>query len=250
MKTPLSVARSPKSAKLDLLAIAAHPDDIELTCGGSIIKMVEAGYRVGIVDLTFGESGTRGSVALRKEESDRASKVLGIVHRENLGLPDAAVDHRREYKLQIAQRIRTLQPRTVILPFWEGRHPDHYTAGQIGYEACFLAGLAKLPLVGPPHRPHKIIYASLYVPTLPPTFVVDITGQFEKKLKAVLCYASQFSPRTDWRNMFPSRADCRERLAAQARHFGDMIGVRYGEPFATRDTAAVEDLVNIPVRSI
>jgi bacillithiol biosynthesis deacetylase BshB1 len=243
-------AENPGAIGLDLLAVAAHPDDIELTCGGAVIKTVEAGYKVGVLDLTVGESGTRGSVALRKRESERASRVMGLVHRENLGLPDAGVEDRRDYKLRLAQRIRALQPRTVILPYWEGRHPDHYTAGRIGYEACFLAGLAKLPLEGAPHRPQKIIYASLYVPTLLPSFVVDITGQFEKKLKAVLCYGSQFSPRQDWRNLFPSRADCRERLAAQARHYGDMIGVRYGEPFVTRDVAAVDDLIIMPVRSI
>ena len=240
----------PRPIKLDLLAIAAHPDDIELTCGGAVIKMVDAGYKVGILDLTNGETGTRGSVALRQKESARASKVMRIVHRENLGLPDAGVEHRRDYKLKLAQRIRALQPRTVILPYWEGRHPDHYTDGQIGYEACFLAGLAKLPLEGMPHRPHKIIYSSLYVPAVLPTFVVDITEQFERKVKAVLCYGSQFSPRQDWQNLFPSRADCRERLSAQARHFGDMIGVRYGEPFITREIAAVDDVVNMPVRSI
>ena len=240
----------PRPKKLDLLAIAAHPDDIELTCGGAVIKTVDAGYKVGILDLTAGETGTRGSVAVRQQESARASKVMGIVHRENLGLPDAGVEHRRDYKLKLAQRIRTLQPQTVILPYWEGRHPDHYLAGQIGYEACFLAGLAKLPLEGRPHRPHKIIYSSLYVPAVVPSFVVDITSQFERKVKAVLCYSSQFSPRQDWQNLFPSRADCRERLAAQARHFGDMIGVRYGEPFVTREIAAVDDLVNMPVRSI
>ena len=240
----------PRLTKLDLLAIAAHPDDVELTCGGAVIKMVDAGYRVGILDLTCGETATRGSVALRQKESARASKVMGIVHRENLGLPDAGVDHRRDYKLKLAQRIRALQPRTVILPYWEGRHPDHYTAGQIGYEACFLAGLAKLPLEGTPHRPHKIIYSTLYVPSVLPTFVVDISRQFERKVKAVLCYGSQFSPRQDWQNLFPSRADCRERLAAQARHCGDMIGVRYGEPFITREVDAVEDLVDMPVRSV
>jgi len=250
MKTPQPTTRNPKPVRLDLLAVAAHPDDVELTCGGAVVKMAEAGYKVGVLDLTVGESGTRGSVALRQQESARASRVLRIVHRENLGLPDAALEDRRDYKLKLAQRIRALQPRTVILPYWEGRHPDHYIAGQIGYEACFLAGLSKLPLEGAPHRPRKIIYASSYVPALLPTFVVDITRQFEKKLKAVLCYASQFSPRQDWRNLFPSRADCRERLAAQARHFGDMIGVRYGEPFVTREIAAVDDLVNLPVRSI
>jgi bacillithiol biosynthesis deacetylase BshB1 len=236
--------------KLDMLVIAAHPDDVELTCGGAVIKMVDAGYKVGLLDLTLGESGTRGSVALRQKESACASKIMGVVHRENLGLPDAGVENRRDYKLRLAQRIRALDPHTVVLPYWEGRHPDHYTAGQIGYEACFLAGLSKLPLEGTPHRPRKIVYASLYVPTLLPTFVVDITDQFERKIKAVLCYRSQFSPRQDWRNLFPARADCRERLAAEARHFGDMIGVRYGEPFVTREISAVNDLVNMPVRSI
>lgn len=236
--------------QLDLLSITAHPDDTELTCGGTIIKMTQAGYKVGLLDLTAGESGTRGSASLRARESSRASRVMGIVYRENLGLPDAALEHTREYKLKIAARIRALRPRTVILPYWEGRHPDHYTAGQIGYEACFLAGLARVPLEGKPFRPYKIIYASMYVPSIRPTFVVDITRQFEKKLKAVLCYSSQFSPQKDIQNLFPSRADLRERVGSLARHFGLMIGARYGEPFVTREIAAVEDVVTMPVKSI
>lgn len=236
--------------ELDLLSIAAHPDDTELTCGGTVIKMVEAGYRVGVLDLTGGESGTRGDALLRTKEARRAAKAMGLAHRENLNMPDAGVEDLREYKLQIAQRIRALRPRTVILPYWEGRHPDHYTTGRIGYEACFLAGLARLPLEGKPHRPHKIIYATQYVPSVRPTFVVDITAQFEKKLRAVLCYASQFSPQKDMQNLFPSRADLRERMGSLARHFGLMIGVRYGEPFVTREVAAVDDIVNLPVRSI
>lgn len=236
--------------QLDLLSITAHPDDTELTCGGTIIKMTQTGYKVGLLDLTAGESGTRGSASLRARESSRASRVMGIVYRENLGLPDAALEHTREYKLKIAARIRALRPRTVILPYWEGRHPDHYTAGQIGYEACFLAGLARVPLEGKPFRPYKIIYASMYVPSIRPTFVVDITRQFEKKLKAVLCYSSQFSPQKDIQNLFPSRADLRERVGSLARHFGLMIGARYGEPFVTREIAAVEDVVTMPVKSI
>jgi bacillithiol biosynthesis deacetylase BshB1 len=235
---------------LDILSIAAHPDDTELTCGGTVIKMAEAGYKMGILDLTAGESGTRGNALLRERESSRASKVMGVLHRENLFLPDAGVEDLREYKLKIAQRIRALRPRTVILPYWEGRHPDHYNTGRIGYEACFLAGLARLPLGGKPYRPHKIIYASQYVPSARPTFVVDITAQFEKKLKAILCYSSQFSLRKDMQNLFPSRADLRERIGSLARHFGLMIGVRYGEPFITREVAAVDDIVNLPVRSI
>lgn len=236
--------------QLDVLSIAAHPDDTELTCGGTVIKMAEAGYKVGALDLSAGESGTRGNAVRREQEAQRASKVLGLVHRENLYLPDAAIEDVRDYKLKIAQKIRVLRPRTVILPYWEGRHPDHYTTGHIGYEACFLAGLSKLPLEGTPHRPFKIIYATYYVPSLRPTFVVDITTQFEKKLKAILCYASQFSPRPQTQNLFPARADLRERLSSLARHFGLMIGVRYGEPFVTREVAAVDDIVKMPVRSI
>jgi len=236
--------------KLDLLAIAAHRDDIELTCGGTVIKMVEEGYRVGALDLSAGESGTRGSASVRAREAEKAAKVMGLVYRENLGLPDAAIENVRAYKMKIAEKIRELQPRTVILPYWEGRHPDHYTTGQIGYEACFLAGLEKLPLPGAPHRPFKIIYASVYVPAVVPNFVVDVTAQFEKKLKSILCYGSQFSPDKDMRNLFPSRKDLRERVGSLARHFGLMIGARYGEPFVTREVAAVDDVVTMPVRSV
>jgi bacillithiol biosynthesis deacetylase BshB1 len=236
--------------QLDVLSIAAHPDDTELTCGGTVIKMVEAGYQVGILDLSAGESGTRGDAALRQKEASRAARTMGIAHRENLHLPDAAIEETRDYKLKIAQKIRELCPRTVILPYWEGRHPDHYTTGRIGYEACFLAGLVKLPLDGTPHRPQKIIYATQYVPSVRPTFVVDITAQFEKKLKAILCYASQFSPRKETQNLFPAREDLRERVGSLARHFGLMIGVRYGEPFVMREVAAVDDIVTLPVRSI
>jgi len=236
--------------KLDVLSITAHPDDTELTCSGTVIKMAEAGYKVGVLDLTAGESGTRGNAPLRERESTRASKIMRVVHRESLYLPDAGIEDLREYKLKIAQKIRDLRPRTVILPYWEGRHPDHYLTGRIGYEACFYAGLRRLPLQGKPHRPHKIIYSSLYVPSVRPTFVVDITAQFERKLKAVLAYSSQFSPRKDMQNLFPSRADLRERLASLARHFGLMIGVRYGEPFVTREVARVDDIVQMPVRSI
>jgi N-acetylglucosamine malate deacetylase 1 len=238
--------------QLDVLSIAAHRDDTELTCAGTLIKMMEAGYKVGVLDLTAGEAGSRGSAALRAKEAARAARVMGLEHRENLGLPDAGIENLREYKLRIAQKIRDLRPRTVILPYWEGRHPDHYTTGRIGYEACFLAGLAKLPLQGEPHRPFKIIYSTLYIPgAMPaPTFVVDISAQFEKKLKAILCYSSQFSPKPEAQYFFPSRHDLRERVGSLSRHYGLMIGVRYGEPFVTREPAAVEDIVTMPVRSV
>ncbi|MBI4165589.1 MAG: bacillithiol biosynthesis deacetylase BshB1 [Acidobacteria bacterium] len=235
---------------LDVLSIVAHPDDTELTCAGTVIKMAEAGYKVGVLDLTAGESGTRGNARLREREAAKASKVMGLAWRGNLGLPDAALEDRREYKLKMAQKIRDLRPRTVILPYWKGRHPDHTTTGRIGYEACFLAGLTRLPLEGKPHRPHKIIYATQYVPAVRPTFVVDITAQLEKKLKAIYCFGSQFSPAKEFENLFPSRADWRERVTSLARHFGHMIGARYGEPFVTREVARVDDIVEMPVRSI
>ena len=235
---------------LDVLSIVAHPDDTELTCAGTVIKMAEAGYKAGVLDLTSGESGTRGNAQLREREAAKASKVMGLAYRENLYLPDAALENRRDYKLKIAQKIRDLRPRTVILPYWKGRHPDHYTTARLGYEACFLAGLRRLALDGKTFRPHKIIYATHYLRTVRPTFVVDITAQMEKKLKAILCYASQFSPRADTQNLFPARNDLSERVVSIARHFGLMIGVRYGEPFLTREIARVDDIVEMPVKSI
>src|SRR5271169_6735163 len=156
--------------KLDLLAIAAHPDDVELTCGGTLIKMVRRGHSVGIMDLTGGEMGSRGSREIRKREAAAAARVLGVAHRENLGLPDAHLELRMDYKLAIARRIRALRPRAVILPYWEGRHPDHYNAAKLGYEGCFLAGLKRPDIEGEAFRPFKIIYSTVYYREVRPTF--------------------------------------------------------------------------------
>jgi len=235
---------------LDILAVAAHRDDVEQTCGGTLLKMAQLSHRTGILDLTQGEMGTRGSADDRAREAAEAAKILRVSWREALDIPDGRVENTWANRLKVARVIRQTRPRVMILPYWEGRHPDHYTTGRIGYEASFLAGLARLPLAGKPHRPRKIVYASLYVPSVRPTFVVDITAQFEKKLKAILCYASQFSPQKDAQNLFPSRADLRERVGSLGRHFGLMIGVRYGEPFVTREIASVDDIVTMPVKSI
>src|SRR6201998_127811 len=142
--------------KLDLLAIAAHPDDVELTCGGTVLKMSQAGYRTGILDLTRGETGTRGTPEVRLREAQRAARILQVKVRRNLGLPDARLEMREEYKMAIAEVIRELQPRTVILPYWDGRHPDHTATARLGYEACFIAGLKNYPLGGDAFRPFKI----------------------------------------------------------------------------------------------
>jgi bacillithiol biosynthesis deacetylase BshB1 len=238
--------------KLDLLAMAAHPDDVELTCGGTLIKMARRGYAVGILDLTGGEMGTRGSVETRRKEAAAAARILGVAHRENLGLPDAQLEMRRDYKLAIARRIRALRPRTVILPYWEGRHPDHYTAARLGYEGCFLAGLKRLELEGEAHRPFKVLYTTAYDRTVRPTFVVDISREFSRRTRAIMAYGSQFRPKgIDRRSKVYIPLD---RLVHEvhlvARFYGEMVGVEYAEPFIIKEVMQVEDVVELPVRSI
>lgn len=237
--------------KLDLLAIAAHPDDVELTCGGTLIKMVQRGYKVGILDLTRGEMGSRGTPEMRMKEAAAAARVLGLHHRDTLGLPDARLEVSEEYKLAVAREIRRRRPHTVILPYWEGRHPDHYTAARLAYEACFLAGLRQYPLEGEAFRPFKILYATAYQ-DVRPTFVVDITAQFARRRRAILCYASQFKPeKKARRSKVPLPLDLLEdNMNLVARYYGRMIGVAYAEPFLLREVMQVDDVVKLPVRSI
>jgi bacillithiol biosynthesis deacetylase BshB1 len=237
--------------KLDLLAIAAHPDDVELTCGGTLIKMVQRGYKVGILDLTAGEMGTRGTSEMRQREAAAAARILGVRFRENLGLPDARLEVNEKHKLAVARRIRALRPHTVILPYWEGRHPDHYNASRLAYEACFLAGLKRLPLEGQPFRPFKVLYSTVYYPVRP-TFVVDITQQFERRRRAILAYASQFKPpKRERRSKVHLPLDQLEQeVSLIARYYGQLIGVQYAEPFLVREVMQVEDVVKLPVRSI
>ena len=236
---------------LDLLAIAAHPDDVELTCGGTLLKMAQAGYSTGILDLTRGEMGTRGDADTRRREAAAAARLLRVRRRENLGLPDARLSADQASRLAVARAIRALRPRCVILPYWEARHPDHYTASLLGYEGCFLAGLKRLALQGEPFRPFKILYSTAYA-HVRPTFVVDITRQFAQRAKAIACYGSQFRPKpSDRKSKVHIPLD---RLADQmellARHYGEMIGVRYGEPFVVKELMQVDDVVALPVRSI
>jgi bacillithiol biosynthesis deacetylase BshB1 len=237
--------------KLDLLAIAPHPDDVELTCGGTMIKMAEAGYRTGILDLTRGETGTRGSPEVRLREAARAGKIMGAEVRRNLGLPDAHLRVCDEYKVAIAEVIRELEPRTVILPYWEGRHPDHYTAAQLGYEACFVAGLRNYPLAGEAFRPFKIIYAAAYA-GVRPTFAVDITRQYERRRRAILAYTSQFRPLTRERRskVVLPLDELEARMSDTARHYGRMVGVKYAEGFVVKEVMQAEDIVRMPVRSM
>jgi bacillithiol biosynthesis deacetylase BshB1 len=236
------------TAVLDILAIAAHPDDVEQTCGGTLIKMAEAGYRTGVLDLTAGEMGTRGTPERRQLEAEEAARHLLLAWRGNMGFPDARLENTLAARLSLAVKIRELRPRVVILPYWQGRHPDHYRASELGYEACYLAGLKKLDETTPPHRPFKIVYSSLYAPVAP-SFVVDITRQFERRMAALLSYKSQYGGREP-SDLFPSEEEIRERLAAIARYYGNLIGVRYGEPFVVRETLKVDDIVALGVRSL
>ncbi len=233
--------------ELDILAIAAHPDDVEQTCGGTMIAMAEKGYRTGIMDLTAGDMGTRGTPKLRIEESQEAARILLASHRENLGMPDARLENSLAGKMTIAARIRELRPRAVIIPYWEARHPDHYRAGEMAYEACFLAGLAKIDPYTKPHRPYKVIYSSLYAPVTP-SFVVDISSQFERRMAALMAYKSQYGG-GEGSDLFPAETEVRERLASIARYYGNLIGCKYGEPFVVKETMRVDDVVSMGVRS-
>lgn len=234
---------------LDVLAIAAHPDDVEQTCGGTLIKMAEKGYRTGVLDLTAGDMGTRGTPDQRLAEACEAARILLVGQRENLHFPDARLENTISARMTLAVKIREIRPRVVILPYWEGRHPDHYRTSELGYEACFLAGLKKLDDYLEPHRPHKIIYSSIYA-NVTPSFVVDISAQFERRMAALLSYRSQYGASSEGGDLFPQEAEVRERLGAIARFYGNLIGVKYGEPFVVKETLQVEDIVALGARSL
>jgi bacillithiol biosynthesis deacetylase BshB1 len=234
---------------LDVLAIAAHPDDVEQTCGGTLIRMAEAGYRAGVLDLTAGDMGTRGTPDERVAESEAAGRHMLVRWRGNLRMPDARLENTLAARMTLAMKIRELRPRVVILPYWQARHPDHYRAGEMGYEACFLAGLKKLDPYSEPHRPFKILYASVYA-DVKPSFVVDISAQFERRMAALLSYSSQYGATGEGAGLFPKEEEIRERLGAIARFYGNLIGVRYGEPFVVKEAMEIGDIVAMPVRSI
>lgn len=234
---------------LDVLAIAAHRDDVEQTCGGTLLKMAQRGHRTGILDLTQGEMGTRGTAEDRAREAQEAARILQVSYRHALDLPDGRVENTWENRLKVARVIRQQRPRVLVLPYWQGRHPDHYTASTLGYEAAFLAGLKKLPVEGEPHRPFKIMYASLYY-DVRPSFVVDISEQFESRVRALMAYRSQYSDQGAGSNLFPAEKEIRGRLEAMASYYGLLAGVKYAEPFVQKEVGLVEDVTAIPVSSL
>ncbi len=235
--------------ELALLAIAPHRDDAELTCGGTLLRAVDAGHAVGIIDLTQGEMGTRGSAALRLAESEAAAQLMGLAVRENLGLPDAGIRNDDETRARLVQRIRHLRPRVVIAPAARGRHPDHRRAAELVRDACFLAGLAKYaPGDAPAFRPFKLLHAIAYrEDALKPTFIVDISAQFARKLDAIRCYGSQFDGAIQAGEVYPNGESLYDMVTHHAAHYGSRIRARYGEPFHTDETMVVDDVTTLGV---
>jgi bacillithiol biosynthesis deacetylase BshB1 len=233
----------------EVLAIAAHRDDVEQTCGGTLIRMAARGLRTAILDLTQGEAGTRGSAEERAAEAAEAARLLGVSWRQALDLPDGAVQNTLENRIKIVRVLREVRPRAVILPYGQARHPDHATVAPLGYEACFLSGLAKIDTGAAPHRPFKIVYASLYA-DVRPSFIVDITPFIEQRHAALMAYRSQYANQSSGGGLFVPEEEIRERTFAEARHYGLLAGVKYGEPFVQKEVGLVDDLTLIPVQSI
>jgi bacillithiol biosynthesis deacetylase BshB1 len=246
----------------DVLAIAAHRDDVEQTCGGTLLRMAARGLRTAILDLTRGEAGTRGTAEDRAREAAEAARLLGVGWREALDLPDSAIENTLENRMKIVRVLREVRPRVVILPYWQARHPDHAIVATLGYEACFLSGLAKAQAAPtarkvtaleettlPPHRPFKIVYASLYA-DVRPSFVVDITPFIEQRHAALMAYKSQYANQASGSGLFVGEEEIRERTFAEARHYGLLAGVKYGEPFVQKEVGLVDDLTLLPVQSI
>jgi bacillithiol biosynthesis deacetylase BshB1 len=257
-----SAAHSPQNFAADVLAIAAHRDDVEQTCGGTLLRMASRGLRTAILDLTLGEAGTRGSAEDRAREAAEAARLLGVGWRQALDFPDGAIENTLENRLKIVRVLRRLRPRVVILPYWQARHPDHAIVAALGYQACFLSGLSKAPGMpsatpGPnpagdgaaPHRPFKIVYASLYA-DVRPSFIVDIGPFIEQRQASLMAYRSQYSNQSAGSGLFVAEEEIRERTFAEARHYGLLAGVRYGEPFVQKEVGLVDDLTLLPVQSV
>jgi bacillithiol biosynthesis deacetylase BshB1 len=236
----------------DIAGICAHPDDAELVMGGTVALEARRGRRVALVDLTRGESGSRGTPAAREAEAAAAARILGVAHRESLGLPDGALSPTTEQKDKVVAALRRLRPRVVITQHWDQRHPDHAAASRIVYEASFLAGLKNYkPELGPAFRPFKIAYTpGVTEPAeIPPSFVVDITATWETKVRAIRAFASQFTPEPGESVSLPFDS-FQHAVEVAARRQGQRIGVDFGEAFVTRETLQVDDLVALRVPSI
>lgn len=236
--------------KLDILVIAAHPDDAELSCSGTIASHVARGFKVGILDLTQGEMGTRGTPAIRLEESEAASKILGLSARENLGFADVFFTEDREHQVAIARIIRKYQPDIVLANAVTDRHPDHGKGGSLATKACFVSGLRMLETdwEGKPQeawRP-RAVYHYIQNNYIEPDFVVDITAFWETKKASIMAFKSQFfDPESKEPESFISSPDFMDFIEARAKEFGHKISVRYGEGFTVERVVGVDNLFNL-----
>jgi len=239
------------TAPLDVLAVMAHPDDAELLCGGALAKGADAGERVGIVDLTAGEMGSQGTPQLREREAAASAAVLGVGVRRCAGLPDSRLVNDEATRLAVVALLRELRPRVVVTHWKVGRHRDHRITSELVRDACFLSALRKLDAPGEPFRPLKLVYATAFREDAdPPSFVVDITSQIERKLLAVAAYESQFEGKTQAGEVFPGGdRPLLEQIRAQCAHYGSRIRAEYGEPFRVDETFAVKTLGALGVSS-
>jgi len=234
---------------LDVLAVMAHPDDAELLCGGALAKSVDAGQRVGILDLTAGEMGSQGTPELRAREAQAAAAILGVEVRRCAGLPDSRLENTEANRRALVAHLRELRPRVVVTHWKVGRHRDHRLTSELVRDACFLAALKRLDAPGKPFRPLKLVYATAFREDAdPPSFVVDVTAQMERKIQAVAAYASQFDGKTQAGEVFPGgERPLPEQIRAQCAHYGSRIRVAYGEPLRVDEALAVATLGELGV---
>ena len=233
---------------VDILAIAAHRDDVELTCAGTLIKAAKQGRKTAVVDLTAGEMGTRGDAKSRAEEAERAAVIMKLTARENLGLPDAGIINDPATRERVARAIRKFKPRVVIAPARQGRHPDHRATSELVRDACFVAGLAKLAPDVPKHRPLKVVHCISFRQDFEkPTFVVDISDEFEEKLAAIRCFETQFGGANQAGEVYPNGEPLYDAIRHYSAYYGSMIRTRYGEPFFTTETMRVDDVAALEV---
>lgn len=236
--------------KLDVLAIAAHPDDIELSCGGTVIKLTRRGRSVGLVDLTFGELGTRGTAEIRAREADEAGRILGAAVRENLGLPDGNIENTADNRAKLICVIRKYRPEVLLLPHPVDRHPDHEHAHVLARESWFYSGLEKIVTsdmgkAQEPWRP-RAYYHFMQWFEFPPSFIVDVSEEYERRMDAVHAFRSQFfDPENRERSTILSTPEFLEMIRTRMEYYGDRIGKRYGEPFFSPAAISVEDLVTL-----
>jgi len=229
--------------EVDLLFISAHPDDTELSCGGTIIQFVKRGLKVGLIDLTRGEMGTRGTPQIRKREAQNAAKILGASFREQLDFHDGGLLTGRDQEMELIEIIRATRPRLVFTAFPDDRHPDHTRAGKLVTESAFYAGLKSLTTKHPAHRPQAILYyLQNYLRRL--SFVIDVSDSWKTKMRAIAAFKSQFfNPNSKEPKTFIARPEFIELIEARGRHFGELIGAKYGEAFVTKQPPRIDDVI-------